>query len=65
MYPALRGFSFFFSNELELRSGDDELPGERRKLLGTGNGTVPRGRGALKGSLGGGVPPRPSNPDPV
>ena len=25
----------------------------------------PRGRGALKGSLGGGVPPRPSNLDPI
>ena len=29
--------------------------------------SLPRGGGggALKGSLGGGVPPRPSNPDPV
>jgi len=31
---------------------------EDRSLGGGGGGT-------LKGSLGGGVPPRPSNPDPV
>jgi len=52
-YPDPRGFSRFFSNELEPRNGDDELRGSERNVLLRGSGSFEKKRKNLwdKGSV--------------